>query len=165
MSAQAQAQPPFDQEKMQQLLQEMQQVSLPVVVDNWPLAIGYWLLLGLLVLAGIFFGCLYYKNRYRRYLANKLQRAFASDISAIDYIALANATIKQIAIKLSSRQKVAKLTKKSWLEYIANRCVEPMPKSFKHGIEISLYSGEFDKNLLEFHNYTLLWIKTHKTHK
>lgn len=100
----------------------LKDIHLPPEVSVWPLATGWWLLIGLILLFMLSSFWLYrhFKRRAGLRLANKMLLAIASDTQQNDHqklIAL-SALLRRVALSNAPRAQVASLNGAAWLAYL-----------------------------------------------
>ena len=136
---QQQTPPPFDQQKMQQLTQELQQLYISGEISHWPLALGYWLLLILIVACVLGLGWYFLKNRYRSILVAQLNNLYQNHRDPIAYITQMNALLRQLALKITDRRRVSKLSQQQWVHFLKQHSKDEMPQDFITAITQSIY--------------------------
>jgi len=97
----------------------LRDIHLPAEIGWWPLAPGWWLLLGLLILSA-FLLLLALRFRQRRRLQRLALRQL-DELSSLSGIELAKALsrlFRQAAISHFPRQESAGLSGQSWLEFL-----------------------------------------------
>ncbi len=107
----------------------LKDIHLPEPVSWWPPAMGWWILL-ILIVALVFFSYWLYK-RITRSTAIKTAIKILQDIkqdtglSEEQKLAELSALIRRVAISLFPRKDVAGLTGKRWLEFLDETLGEP----------------------------------------
>lgn len=103
---------------------ELQDIHLPQSADFWPLAIGWWILLVLVLITVAWFVIKAIKlNRRRKRQAKILARFSALEEklkvkSSNTIIAEINTLLRQLAITYYPREKIASLTGGDWLQFL-----------------------------------------------
>ena len=103
----------------------LRDLHLPEPIGWWPPAMGWWLVLGLLIALGI--GAFLLIQRHRR--ATPLKRAFEAlkelesrtDIKAEERLQSISAIIKRFAMSIAPREEVAGLSGDAFFEWIKAR--------------------------------------------
>ena len=100
----------------------LKDIHLPPDVSVWPLATGWWLLIGLilfLMITGLWF-YRHLKSRAGLRAANKLLLAIANDSLQTDQQKLTalSALLRRVAISTAPRDAVASLNGAAWLAYL-----------------------------------------------
>ncbi|MBE9549104.1 MAG: DUF4381 domain-containing protein [Proteobacteria bacterium] len=157
-------------------LQNLNDIVMPANIGWWPLATGWYFLLGLLLL--VFAWSAYrllqhwLKNRYRRealhklqLLENSIQNSTQRDASLRQIPVL----LKRTALSAYPREQVASLTGKDWISFL-NSCIKNIafPEPVASTLEQVAYStGEL--GLVDSASSTALlsasrhWLKDHRT--
>ena len=113
----------------------LRDLHLPEPIGWWPPAMGWWLVLGLLILIGI--GAFLLIQRHRR--ATPLKRAFEAltelesrtDIKAEERLQSISAIIKRFAMSIAPREEVAGLSGDAFFEWIKARINDQSFSSFR----------------------------------
>jgi len=105
-----------------ELLNRLRDIQQPDGLHIWPLAPGWWLLM-LLLLASVAFGLmLLYRKRAMRRAALKelarLKRRFQTDANVTALAMGLSILLRRVALACDSRQQVAGLTGRDWLNYL-----------------------------------------------
>ena len=113
----------------------LRDLHLPEPIGWWPPAMGWWLVLGLLIALGI--GAFLLIQRHRR--ATPLKRAFEAlkelesrtDIKAEERLQSISAIIKRFAMSIAPREEVAGLSGDAFFEWIKARINDQSFSSFR----------------------------------
>lgn len=100
-------------------LSALHDISLPTAISAWPLALGWWLIIGGLIISialGIFFSLRYYRRRQKRERYLTALRALTPQSSTAYYSAL-NRLLKQICIAYCGHGGNT-LCGETWLAYL-----------------------------------------------
>ena len=113
-------------------LQNLNDIVLPATVSWWPLAIGWYFLIGLLLIGLSWFGYRslhhWMNNRYRRAALRKLQllaegvQSAANRDSSLRQIPI---LLKRTALSIYPRSRVASLTGKDWFNFLNSTVKNP----------------------------------------
>lgn len=100
------------------------EVVSPAGVDWWPQTTG-WVLLALVLLALVVSRAYrrllhWYRNRYRREAAERLQQLAPGSLSGI------NRLLKLTALAAFPREQVAQLSGEPWVKFLNAQCGEPV---------------------------------------
>jgi len=157
-------------------LQNLNAIVLPAPVDWWPLAIGWYVVFGIVL---IVIGWIGYRsvqgwiaNRYRRTALQKLQ-LLANDIqggvnrdSSLRQVPI---LLKRTALSAYPREQVASLAGKDWFDFLNSNVRNP-PFSESNFVildKVSYSCGELSD--IDTHSITALlnaskqWLKNHQT--
>ncbi len=104
------------------LLEQLAPLREPPAISWWPLAPGWWILLGLGVIGIALVARLYWRRRshrqYRRVALAELQ-LLRENQRAVDAL---NRLLKAAALRAYPNQPVAALHGQSWLEFLCRTC-------------------------------------------
>lgn len=140
----------------------------PAMIDWWPLAPGWWLLLVLallcLVALGYFLRRRYRANAYRRRALiqlRELQRQYNADRDDTAYIAHINALLKSVALVTYPRREVAANSGAKWLEFLNGSLGGG--DTFQDVFATAAYQRECPAlDMEQVHNTARTWIKRHE---
>lgn len=104
-------------------LEQLRDIHLPDSIEWWPLAIGWWLLAGLLISGIALFWWRRKKSKHQRQLVShaleSLQRLEADQaLSSQEWLQSLSALMRRIVINLHGRKAAAGLVGNQWLEYL-----------------------------------------------
>ena len=150
-------------------LAQLHDIQLPVAIDAWPPAVGWWIisLLGIGILGYLGFLSLRHwrKNQYRREAIADLQKllhSYHEDTASINYLALYNNLLKRVAMSHFRRDQVASLSGEAWVAFLDN---SGNTQEFSMGSGQSLIQGNYapasDFDAKELHKIGYAWIKNH----
>ena len=113
----------------------LRDLHLPEPIGWWPPAMGWWLVLGFLIVMGI--GAFLLIQRHRR--ATPLKRAFEAlrelesrtDMKAEERLQSISAIIKRFAMSIAPREEVAGLSGDAFFEWIKARINDQSFSSFR----------------------------------
>ncbi len=144
-------------------LSGLRDLHLMTEPDFWPLATGWWILLGGLF-AGvllILLGYVLWRKRPAVYAARKVDKftRFLSDDLA--YLKELSTLLKRVAIAADGREKTAALTEDKWQNFLLHRATQTFTEKEAELIAFAPYLTELqtplNRPLLATH--TKLWIK------
>ena len=120
----------------------LKEIRYPNNIDWWPMAIGWWIILAIIVCVIIFFAMRFLKNfkrnKKRRIALKELSRIRNDKIICSDISLLTNKLsilIRKTMLAYESRDAVAGLVGEEWLEFLDQNLEE---KYFSQGIGRSL---------------------------
>ena len=120
----------------------LKEIRYPNNIDWWPMALGWWIILAILVCVIIVFSVRFLKNfqrnKKRRIALNELHRIRNDEIICSDIFLLTNKLsilIRKSMLAYESRDAVAGLVGEEWLEFLDQNLEE---KYFSQGIGRSL---------------------------
>jgi len=156
-------------------LQNLNDIVLPATIEWWPLASGWYFLIGLLLVA---FGWFAYRNikrhianRYRREALRELQlliEAVQSDTNRDANLRQLPVLLKRTALAAYPRSQVAALSGESWFVFLNSKLRNPVfTNSAASSLEKIAYStGELSsidsQSVTELIAVSLQWVKQHK---
>ncbi len=153
----------------QAILDQLRPNYLPDPVSYWPLAIGWWFIIGCLFIAICIVILLtirsYRKNRYRsvglkkaslifqQYNSHGQKRQFAHEC---------NRLLKLVALKAFPRQDIAQLNGEEWLDFLYRSSGNPLFKSPEaSALGSDRFKPDQELNVEQLHKLTKSWIKKH----
>jgi len=156
-------------------LQNLNDIVLPAAVDWWPLAIGWYVLIGLVLISIAWFGYQAiqhrFKNRYRREALRQLQ-LLEKDLQTD---AKRNASLRQLPILLKRtalcaypRTDVASLAGNDWHEFLNSKLKTPVftASTARHLDNISYSCGDLAETdseaTAELLNASKYWLQHHQ---
>jgi hypothetical protein len=101
-------------------LDALRDIALPPLVPWWPLAPGWYLLIGLLFLAAVVGGW----RIWRRWQANAYRREALRALAALDPHDLGGHAelVRRTALAEAPRSSVAPLNGRAWIDYLVRTC-------------------------------------------
>lgn len=155
----------------QQLAEQLRDVHLPAEVSWWPLAIGWWLVLAIVVLLAVVLSVLMFKkwraNRYRNSALSELTNAHArwqSDRNSGHYLATVNELLKKVMTSLGQTSNVSKSGSR-WTKSLNTLVKTPLSEATQHALAFECYAAEPDVNIDELHADVVNWITEHRVAK
>lgn len=151
-------------------LAELRDIHMPQFLDIWPPAIGWWLLIALVLSLLIYGGYLLYlgwrRNRYRREAITELKQLRVDYQRHGDdavYIAEFQALLKRVALTHYPREDVARLTGESWVSFL-DRTAGSQEFSMGKGQSLvdANYIPEPEADIGALHDLGRHWIKHHR---
>jgi hypothetical protein len=138
-------------------LDNLREIILPPPAPWWPLAPGWWLLLGLLTLLGVIAAFRAWRTwraaAYRRAALREL--ATAANASAIAEI------LKRTALVAYPRKDVAALSGAAWLAWLAQTGGRPVPAIVAETLTLGVFANHDDTNIGEVPAFAADWIRSH----
>ena len=143
-------------------LERLHDLALPSDVSWWPLAAGWYVVFALLLLVAIRFlwhaRVKWKANAYRREAL--VQLAGASDVAAVAEI------LRRAALVFSPRNSIADLSGEAWVNWLSDRCAEPMPQDVREQLVKGLYQrraggSDATHSLAVLKDYASHWIQEH----
>lgn len=100
-------------------LAELKDIVTPEAISHWPWAIGYWLLLGVLLIACILL-LIWFKKRARHLAPRKNAKHLLAqlDIHSATYVSEVNSLLKRVAMSYLPRESIAQLDGDAWSSWL-----------------------------------------------
>jgi hypothetical protein len=102
----------------------LRDIHLPAPVTWWPLAYGWWILIGMLVAACVI-GWLLYRQRYRERAAIRGLKAVAAALGdgtpPVVCVQRISMILRRFAMSMAESRSVAGLTGEEWLKFLDRR--------------------------------------------
>ncbi|ACA87301.1 DUF4381 domain-containing protein [Shewanella woodyi] len=108
-------------------LQALKDIHTPAVVESWPIAPGYWLIL-LVSVSTLLFTVIWLKRRIQRSAAKRaaLMELERLDIHNTNICVEINTLIKRAALSYLPREDVAGLEGQAWYAWINSQVKQPL---------------------------------------
>ena len=142
------------------LLQQMHDITELDPISNWPLAVGWWLIITLLF--GVVIGGLVFYKRRKAYRNSWLYLIYTNlvtlekevDLHSKKYIITElSENLRQLAVKKYSRQECASIAGGPWLEWLEQRDKKKFAWT-KHGRVLA--DGPYAPNLAAISNAEII---------
>ncbi len=138
------------------LLAQLKDIYLPAKVSQWwPLAYGWWLLLGLIVLTFIIFLIILHfrkkRNSYKDSIVNDFRRTIEETQQNKPKEALQNISVylKRVALQKFPNQEIKTLHGEQWLEFLDSKMKKQNFKNTKANMLVNSYRAiELDRQTL-----------------
>ena len=138
-------------------LDNLREIILPPPVPWWPLAAGWWVLLGLLTLLGTVAAFRAWRTwraaAYRRAALREL--ATAANASAIAEI------LKRTALVAYPRTEVASLAGSAWLAWLAETGGRPVSATVAERLTLGVFAQHDAADFGEVAAFAADWIRSH----
>lgn len=128
----------------------LRDIHLPEPISWWPLALGWWLMLGFALLL-ILFGSFFIQRIFRKTLKKEalkalsnLELSFQSSQNTTQCLSQLSALLRRIALSQKSDTQIAGLTGKAWLEFLDKPLGKP---EFSEGIGSILLTGPYQSQV------------------
>ena len=156
-------------------LQNLNDIVMPATVNWWPLASGWYVLIGILVISMLWFGYRslqrWLANRYRRSALLELQQlalGVQNEKSRDSSLKKLPVLIKRTALSAYPRQQVANLSGKVWFDFLNSSTKKPLfTESLLAAMEYISYSNK-ELNAIDAQTINELlaassnWVKRHQ---
>ena len=140
----------------------------PLLIDWWPPAPGWWILLGLLALSIVILGWILLRRRraraYRRQALTQLESLrtqYQQTQDANAYLGAANALLKSAALISYPRRDVAASSGSRWLAFLNDGLApaDQFPEEFVNG---AYRKNGMTTDVEQMHSTAAKWIKCHE---
>lgn len=150
-------------------LSQLHPLRDPEAIGWWPLAPGWWVLLGIIVLviaiAAYLWWRRYQARAYRRQAEEQLTAllaAFREDQDAAAFFGGVNSLLKATALQAFPRRAVAAASGEQWLALL-NESMDQATDPFSEDLVSAAYKADTTAADPEsFHRAALTWIRHHK---
>lgn len=147
-------------------LQDLKDIRIPAVIENWPPAYGWWLLLSLIIL-GICLLCLWFV-KFRKVRIAKRQAIVALqqiDVSSLDNVSQLNQLLKRVAMSYFPNHNVQEMYGEKWTAFLASTLPSSKSKNFSESFELmqnELYQAHTIESILyaRYSKSVESWIKS-----
>lgn len=158
------------QQQLTEILQEqMRDVHLPTDIGWWPLAPGWWIIIVLLLFAGIATTYLVFKNKrrqaYRQFALKELNHNYTlcqETGSTRAYLQSANAILKRCVLHASGTSDAARLSGKAWLNTLSAMIPGDLSDQVETALGILIYQAESDLDVKLIHSELQDWVRFHQ---
>jgi len=126
-------------------LDALRDIHLPDSISWWPPALGYWLVVAVLLVAAVL-----WFRRYRRFAVrratqlelSRLATSYQGQKDAHDLAKQVNVLLRLAVLSLQPRQEAASLTGNDWITYVQSCSSEP-DFTFSDGVKQLLTQGVY----------------------
>lgn len=154
------------------LQQQLRDVHLPEHVSWWPLAVGWWLVIALVIL-GTIVGLVYLarkrqRNHYRKAALTELQACFTTwleDQNIGAYLQTANAILKRCVLQFDNHSSAAAQSGLQWLDTLSQFVRQPLPEDLRSALSSQCYQPNPQVDVELIHPQIVDWVKTHQAVK
>ncbi|PJD92444.1 MAG: hypothetical protein CK424_05945 [Legionella sp.] len=148
------------------ILQQLRDIHLPPVPGIWPLAPGWYVLLGLVVLV-LLLGSWYGWRQYRHGLAKRAglkllegyANAYTPHVNTQQTSAAIVDVLKRVALAYFPRERVAQLHGQAWLTFLNDTSVHLDFFAEQNALLIAPYQSGYVCDLTRLLSLARLWIK------
>lgn len=139
-------------------LDRLHDLVIPPPVPWWPLATGWYILMGLALILLL----VHARHTWKSWKANAYRRAALRQLTqAHDAIAIGE-LLRRTALAIAPRQVIAEKTANAWTDWLSEQCPEAMPDTVRTQLTTGVYRGlTTDSDFDALRKYATLWIKSH----
>ena len=129
----------------------------------WPLATGWWMLLGFFTLAIILGFFTYHRWRQRPavYAMRKLKKITQDEVNDLTYLKKLSQLLRRVAIAADGRPRTAQLSDKTWQQFLIKRVPNAFSAKEAHLIAYAPYDFQMKStvNRRALQEHANIWIK------
>jgi len=158
-----------EQELQQLLLENLRPSQLPEAISWWPPAIGWWILLflvlGALIAVGIIVYMNYRKEAYRRHAvaqAQQIYKQYGKDKDAAKYLGEMNHLLHRIVQQITQGNRTAEPSSAGLITTLNLHSEEPLSETASLALSEHLYQPAPKIDAVILHKELRHWIQTHK---
>ncbi|WP_299593865.1 DUF4381 domain-containing protein [uncultured Microbulbifer sp.] len=154
--------------EMQRLLEQLKDIHEPAQIGWWPLAPGWWILAGVIIIllfAASWLLLRAHKKRLRnRYRAEGVRLLNALDLDAPRVVEEINILLKRVAVVTFGRDTCAPLTGQRWIQFLESTVEAPMPDAARRALLENLYSASHgtEADLRALREFAVSWTRKHQ---
>ena len=148
------------------LEQQLRDVHTPDAISWWPLAIGWWVLIALIVGLSVFSLIKFFKNRrinaYRKLASQELNRQFLvwqGKQNASDYLQAANTILKRAYLHAGNES--AGLSGAAWVSLLNTHSSVELSSETADALTGQLYQKSPTVDINRVHNEINSWLRNH----
>lgn len=140
-------------------LDRLHDLASPPAIPWWPVAPGWYVVAGLLLLAALW---LAYRWR-RRWLANSYRREALQALTLATDASSIAALLRRTALAAASRPEIAGLSWSAWTDWLAAHAAIPMPEEVRQLLQTGIYAPEQTTvKIKTLRTYANRWIRGHR---
>lgn len=145
-------------------LDRLNDLALPPEVAYLPPAPGWYVVMAVLVCAGLWLAWRAWKN----WQANAYRRAAIDQLTAASSVAAISEVLRRTALAVVPRSAIAGLSGAAWPDWLSKHCPEPLPESAKQQLVTGVYGVSDSVNqtndMNSLRDYAAVWIRKHQVH-
>lgn len=139
-------------------LKRLNDIVSPPPVSWWPLAPGWYVVFGIVIVALI--ALLVWS--YLHWRANAYRRVALTELDQAGNVAAISTLLRRTALVIAPRTVLAELTGPAWPDWLSTRSPEPMPDDIRQILTRAAYDPSAGEDRLEaLRSYARAWIKRH----
>lgn len=139
-------------------LDNLRDLAEPPSVSWWPLAPGWWVLLGVGLVAVSLLGW----RAWRRWRHNAYRRAALRELESATSVAAIAAIIKRAALVAYPRSDVAALSGAAWCRWLSETGGQQVPQSVADALQEGVFSDRQPASVDELMRFAAQWIERHR---
>lgn len=140
-------------------LDHLHEIVLPPEVSWWPLAPGWYVVGGILLLLVLFL----VHQAWKRWRANAYRRAALRELASVKDAAGIAELLRRTALVAAPRPLIAAMSGAAWLDWLTAQCPEAMPDAVREQLTAGVYARRAQQDeLRELRDYAAHWIARHQ---
>ena len=141
-------------------LNRLHDLALPPDISWWPLAPGWYVVLGIGIILLLF---LIYRA-WKQWRANAYRRAALRELGSVEEAAAIAELLRRTALAIEPRSVIAGLTGPAWPDWLTGQCPENMPAVVRELLGTGVYTCPAPpQEVAALRDYAALWISRHQT--
>jgi hypothetical protein len=150
------------------LAEQLRDIAIPSAVEWWPLAMGWWIVITLTVIAlgSLIFWLIrrHRRNRYRVIALEQFQfaiQAWRDNPEPELYLKRSNQTLKRVFVSLGE-QNIAAEFGPQWIKSLMARSQHPLSQSTVEALTFECYKPKPRVAIEQLHEELTLWVRSHR---
>jgi hypothetical protein len=140
-------------------LDNLRDLAVLPPVSWWPLAPGWWALLGV----GLAVASVIAWHAWRRWRHNAYRRAALMELESATNAAAIAAIVKRTALVAYPRTDVAALCGAAWCRWLTETGGQQVPQSVADSLQEGVFSGHQSAGFDELMAFAVQWIERHRS--
>lgn len=139
-------------------LDALHDVVSPAGVSWWPLAPGWYIVAGFLILALAWSA----RTAWQRWQANAYRRAALRELGQLKDPSAVAELLRRVALVIAPRSTIASLSGPAWANWLSSWCEAAMPVEVRQLLSGGLYDRSTTDDLTALREYAAHWIRHHR---
>jgi Domain of unknown function (DUF4381) len=140
-------------------LERLHEIVIPPEVSWWPLAPGWYVVGGILVILIL----LFVHRAWKHWRANAYRRAAFRELASVNDAAAIAELLRRTALAVEPRPVIATMTGAAWLDWLDSKCRETMSDTVREQLTVGLYRRQSsDCDVVALREYAARWISHHR---
>lgn len=140
-------------------LDRLHDIVLPEPVSWWPLAPGWYAVIGLGVVASVFFAW----RAFRYWKKNAYRRAALHELSQATSTAQIALILRRAALAMAPRESIASATGDAWVDWLERQGPDTVSANVRRELVHGIYRRSVDNApVKELQQFAVQWISHHR---